>query len=172
MKKLIFLLVTIIGTIACGNSEKKNSTSGKSAALSPCEILTEAEIKNALSIPAETETTMNEKNTTYPSCYYKWKSITWEYEVMPGHMADYSAELSIVMVDHVNKEKYETSISFYKDGQAENGIGDMATWGEKKTQLTFLHNGTLFHVHCRTSNDATSNKVKTIKIAKLIINKL
>lgn len=177
MKRLLVILAISMFTIACGNSEKSSSEKGESSAakpmdISPCELLTEAEIKNTLSIPTEAETSMTEKNTTYPSCYYKWKSITWEYEVMAGHMGDYPAELSIVMLTDANKKKYETAVSYYKDGQKENGIGEMAMWSEKKTQLTFLSDGMLIHVHARTSADAASNKTKTIKVAKLIAEKL
>lgn len=177
MKKAILLLAIFIGTIACGNSEKsasekRESSAAKDMDISPCELLTETEIKNALAIPAEAETSMTEKNTTYPSCYYKWKSITWEYEVMAGHMADYPAEMSIVLITDANKRKYESAINYYKDGQTENGLGDMATWSDKKNQITFLSKGKLVHVHARTSSDAASNKTKTIKVAKLIAEEL
>ena len=177
MKKPIILLVIFMFTLACGNSEKsstekKEQSSVKGIGLSPCELLTEAEIKSALSIPAETVTSMNEKNTTYPSCFYKWKSITWPVKSMGDLSFDYPAEMSIVLLTNANKEMYEASIKFYKDGQIENGVGKMATWSEKSTQLTFLAKGKLIHVHSRTSADGVANKIKTIKIAKMIVEKL
>ncbi|SRX55403.1 hypothetical protein [Aequorivita sp. CIP111184] len=179
MKRILVLLPLFILTIACGNSEKSNSeeslidnivpASSKVAEQSPCELLSESEIKDALSIPADTETTVKEKNITYPSCFYKWESITWPYEVMKGHMADYTAEMSIVLVTGMNKKNYETAVSYYKDGKVIKDVGDMARWDEKKTQITFLYKGYLIHVHTKTSADAASNKVKTIKVAKLIV---
>lgn len=170
MKKSLILLVIFIGTIACGNSEKSSSEQIKQANdtnLSPCDLLTEAEIKSALSIPTEAETSMNEKNRPYPSCFYKWESITWPKE-SHGLTIDYPAELSIVQVTNATKANYEASIKVYKDGIKENGIGEMATWGERMTQLTFLSKGKLIHVHSRTSADAASNKVKIINLAKQI----
>jgi len=53
-------------------------------------------------------------------------------------MANYAAELSIVLTKNGNKEIHETLVKYYKDGQAVSGVGDMATWSEKKTQITFL----------------------------------
>lgn len=177
MKNSFFLFAILLSVFACGNSEKSNSdktqdSSNKPLSQSPCELLSETEIKNALSIPTETETSMKEKNTTFPSCFYKWESITWPYEVMNGHMADYAAEMSIVQVTKIKEAQYETSVSYYKDGETIDGIGDMATWSVKKTQLTFLYKGNLIHVHAKTSADTASNKTKALNIAKLIIDKL
>lgn len=182
MKRSLLIIPIFIFMTACGNSEKSNSeeslrekiapTSAKVTGQSPCELLSESEIKEALSIPADAETTVKEKNTTYPSCFYKWESITWPYEVMKGHMADYPAEMSIVLVTGMNKKSYETATSYYKDGEVVDGVGDMAMWTKKMTQLTFLYKGNLIHVHSKTSADAASNKANTLKVAKLIVGKL
>lgn len=177
MKKIFYLLVIFLISIACGNSEKssaekKENTSAKTSNQSPCELLSESEIKKALSIPADTETDIKDKDRPFPSCFYKWESITWPYEVMNGYMADYAAELSIILVTDMNKEKYEQAVSYYENGETINDIGDMATYGEKQSQITFLSKGNLVHVHCKTSPDAASNKEKAIKIAKLIVKKL
>ncbi|MBA6152016.1 hypothetical protein [Gelidibacter maritimus] len=177
MKKSLVLIAIVLSVFACGNSEKSNSDkiqdgSDKSRAQSPCELLSETEIKNTLSIPTETETSMKEKNTTFPTCFYKWESITWPYEVMNGHMANYAAEMSIVQVSNIKEAQYKSSVSYYKDGESVDDIGDMATWSTKKTQLTFLYKGNLIHVHARTSADADSNKTQTLALAKLIIDKL
>ena len=177
MKKIFALLVILMCSIACGNSEKSKSekneiTTNNDIELSPCDLLTETEIKEVLSIPSEAETSMKEKNTTYPICFYKWKSITWPVKSVGDHTIDYPAELSIVLVNNADKAKYETAVKFYEEGEIENGVGDMATWSEKKTQLTFLAKGKLIHVHVRTSADAADNKIKTIKMAKKIIENL
>ncbi|MCM4169393.1 hypothetical protein KCTC52924_00426 [Arenibacter antarcticus] len=177
MKKTLLLFVILLSILSCGNSEKsstekKGKSLSKSTAQSPCELLTETEIKKALSIPVDTKTSMKDKSTNFPSCFYKWESITWPYKVIGNQMAEYHAELSIVLVANVNKEQYETSVSFYKDGEEEAGIGDMATWSKKRSQLTSLYKGKLFHVHARTSADAASNKAKAIHLAKLIVKKL
>lgn len=190
MKKLILILPIFIFTIACGNSEKSNAEkssvdesiveessiekeviSTKKTDLSPCKLLTEAEIKTALSIPADAETSIKEKNTTFPVCIYKWESITFPIE-KHGLTIDYPAELNIVLVQDANKKMYEKSVSYYKDGKPENGVGDMATWSEKRHQITFLAKGMLIHVNSRISDDSASNKTNAIKIANMIIDKL
>ncbi|MBF8148591.1 hypothetical protein ITJ86_01705 [Winogradskyella sp. F6397] len=174
MKKLLILLLIFTCTIACGNSEKTASEQTEHTIdtnLSPCDLVTEPEIKSALSIPADAETSMNEKDTTYPICLYKWKSVTWPFERY-GHTIDYAAELSIVLVNNASKSNYEASIKVYKDGIKENGIGEMSTWSEKKTQITFLSKGKLIHVHSRTTADAASNKAKTINLAKQIVKNI
>ena len=182
MSKFLLLFTVFIFTIACKNSEKSNSedairekvepASAQQTEQNPCTLLSHLEIKQALSIPEEAQTSMEEKNTTYPSCYYKWKSITWPYEVMKGHMADYTAEMSIVWVTDMTPDNYNTAVSYFKDGEEITGIGEMATWDEKKTQLTFLYNGNLMHVHARTSANAASNKAKALNVAELLVSKL
>jgi len=187
MKKSLFLLPIFIFILACGNSEKSNSEkmntedsteepkeqpSAKGVDVSPCELLSETEIKEALSIPADAETTMKEKSTTFPICMYEWKSITFPVKSVGDRIVDFPAELNIVLVKSANKKMYETSVSYYKDGQAESGVGDMATYSEKRNQITFLANGKLIHVNVRTTKDAASNKAKAINIAKMVIDKL
>ncbi len=171
----MFFLFLCIGIVSC-QDKKENEMNKKqehtSRDLSPCEFLTNTEIKNALDIPADAQTSKVKKNTTYPSCFYKWESITFPYEVYKGRMADYPAELSIVLATNINKKLYEQSIAVYKDAEAINDVGEMATWSKKMSQITFLYNNNLIHVHTKISADAAANKSKSIKIAKLIIERL
>lgn len=171
----MFILFLSIGIVSC-QDKKENKKSERnehtSIDISPCQFLTNTEIKNALDIPADAQTSKVEKNTAYPSCFYKWESITFPYEVYKGRMADYPAELSIVLAANTNKKLYERSISVYKDGEVIDGVGEMATWSKKMSQITFLYKTNLIHVHTKTSADAAANKSKSIKIAKLIIERL
>ena len=180
MKKTIVFFVIVLAVLACKNSEKTSTeemqevkmTAHSKVDQSPCNVLTDAEIKKALAIPADVETNTIKESTPYPVCYYKWESITFPYEVFNGRMADHPAELSIVWAVHVNKKLYEQSISVYKDPEKINYVGEMATWSKKMGQITFLKEGNLIHVKAETSADEDSNKSKTIKIAKLFAEKL
>ncbi len=128
---VLFLSITIISCKDNNETTKSESDKHTSVDKSPCELLTNAEIKNALDIPADAVTSKVKKNTTYPSYFYKWETITFPYEVYNGRMADYPAELSIVIAANTNKKLYERSIAVYKDGEAVNDVGEMATWSKK-----------------------------------------
>ncbi len=167
-------------TIACGNSEKSKGESSSSPILksdieSPCEILSEAEIKDVLEIPSDAETTMNEKDTTFPVCFYKWKSITFPSTMKMGSIEktlDYPAELSIVLVKNASENKFNTSVSIYDDGENQDDVAEMAVWSPKKAQLTFLSGDYLIHVHVRTTADVAANRAKAVQVAKMIVNKI
>lgn len=179
MKRSLLLITTFILTISCGNSDKSkdgsSSSTVKSEIDSPCEILTEAEIKDALEIPADAETTMSERDGSYLMCKYRWESVT--YQGTANYMktkrtVSYPADMYITLVKDATKEIYEKSISFYKDAENQDGIGEMATWSAKKRQISFLSDGYLFHVYLVTSADAAVNKAQVFKVAKLIDGKI
>ncbi|MGO3182667.1 MAG: hypothetical protein ACTIJ9_07530 [Aequorivita sp.] len=182
MKKLFLLITIIFLTISCGNSEKSKDGSSSSIVKteidSPCELLSESEIKDALSIPADAATTMEEKDRPFPMCKYKWESVPFSGTVnLPGIVKtkksiEQPAEMYITMIKDISKKQYEQSVSFYDDAESQDGIGDIATWSAKKHQVTFLADGHLIHVYLRTSADEAVNKEQVIKVAKLISNKL
>ncbi|WP_339696826.1 hypothetical protein [uncultured Marixanthomonas sp.] len=177
MKKTLVLLAILTYTFACKNSEKSSAeeidaNSHTSIEQSPCEVLSDIEIKIALAIPANAETSKVKESTQYPVCYYKWESITFPYEVFNGRMADHPAEMSIVWAINVNKKLYQQSIAVYKDGETINNVGEMATWSQKMGQITFLKDGNLIHIKAETSANAASNKAKSLKVAKLFAEKL
>ena len=178
MKRSFLLITVFILTISCGNSEKsKNGSSSifKSEIDSPCEILSEAEIKEALSIPADAETTMTERDRSYLMCKYRWESVTFQGTVNymdTKRTVSYPADMNITMVKDASKEMYEKSISFYEDAETQNGIGEMAVWSAKQRQISFLSDGYLFHIYLVTSADAGVNKEQVFKIAKLIDSKI
>lgn len=174
MKNVLLLFTVFILVISCGQSEKDTMKPKKNVD-SPCEILSETEIKDVLEIPADAATTMDEKNTTFPFCIYKWESITFPYIIEVGSMeseVDYPAELNIVLVKDGNKAKFDASTKVYDDGEVQDGIGEMAMWSDKKRQVTFLSKGYLIYTHVRISDDETVNKTKAIALAKLISKKL
>jgi hypothetical protein len=142
---------------------------------SPCNLISEKEIKRLFSIPENVETEIENTLRTYPTCFYKWESIKFSETKKFGNneiSIDYPTELTIVLVKNATEKSYEASIKAYRDGQSQNGIGEMATWGGQMSQITFLSHGYLIHVHAKKSAIETENKEIAIKIAELIINKL
>ena len=178
--KRSFLFITIfILTISCGNTDNKND--GRSGSIfkteinSPCEILTEAEIKDALEIPADAVTTIKEIDRLYSMCKYKWETVTFSMVASIGKTTksiDFPSEMNITISKDMSNEQYEESISFYDDAKSQDGIGEIATWSAKKRQVTFLSDGYLVHVYLRTSSDEAVNKKQVIKVAKLIDGKI
>ncbi|WP_026450340.1 hypothetical protein [Aequorivita capsosiphonis] len=190
MKKVLLLITVFIFAIACGNSEtskienaetetsvaeKATTPDATKTASSPCEFVSESKIKEVLGIPADAPTEMKDVMRTYPSCFYEWESVTFNVKrnISGREMSlDYPAEASIVLVKDASEKMFEISGNVYKDGEAQDGIGGMAVWGEKMSQLTFLAKGTMVHLHVKVSSDPADNKAKAIELADLIINKL
>ncbi len=190
MKKSLLLIAICIFAIACGNSETSKAESTPTEAItnekeaapavtesasSPCSFVTEAKIKEVLGIPADDLTEMKDVMRTYPTCFYKWETIAFSTKRSIGGQEvslDYPAEATIVLVKNATDKMFGISTKVYKNGEAIDGIGDMAIWGSIMSQLTFLAKGTMIHLHVRVSGDAAANKAKAVELAALIIEKL
>lgn len=174
MKKSIVLLSILVCTLSCKDSIKSSDDEDHASSItgSPCDLLTDDEIKSTLDLSAEAETTVKERDKPFPSCFYKWESITYFGKTIGTQPLEYPAEMSIVMLSKANKDMYETSIKTYDDGQKVNDVGDMATWSDNMNQVTFLYRGKLIHVHVKLNTDTASNRTKAIKLAQLIGKKL
>lgn len=190
MKKVLLLITVCIFTIACGNSETSKTDSSQTepmpiekeaapevieSASSPCGFVTETKIKEVLGIPADAPTEMKDVMRTYPTCFYEWESITFSTKrSIAGQEVslDFPAEAAIILVKNATDKMFGISTSVYKDGETIAGIGDMAMWGVKMSQLTFLAKGTMIHLHVKVSGDAAANKAKASELAALIIEKL
>lgn len=173
MKNLFFLFVLSIFAISCGKSD--NNIKPKDKAGSPCEILTESEMKDMLEFPSEAATTISEDNTSFPICSYKWEDVTFTYFLQIGNTPteiEQAAEVDIVLVKNGSTAKYEASIKVYDDGQVQDGVGEMAMWSDKKRQITFLSKGHLIHTRVQVSGDESVNKAKAIALAKMMAGKL
>lgn len=190
MKKAILLITACIFAIACGNSETSKSensqteavttekeaiSSTNESATSPCGFVSEAKIKEVLALPTDAIAEIKDVKRTYPTCFYKWDTVAFTKTQTIGGQEinlDYPAEATIVLVKNANKKMFEMSTKVYKDGESQNGIGDMAIWGSKMSQLTFLAKGTMIHLQVRVTKDAAANKAKAVALAALIIEKL
>lgn len=190
MKKTFLLITICLFTIACGNSESSKGEKTETEAIvtekeatpavtekasSPCSFITESKIKEVLAIPADADTEMKDVMRTYPTCFYKWESVMFSAKrTIAGKEVslDFPAEATIVLVNNASEKMFETSTKVYSDGEAQDGIGDMAMWGAQMSQLTFLAKGTMIHLHVKVSADAAANKAKALELATLIIEKL
>lgn len=190
MKKSFVLITACIFAIACGNSETSKTESTQTETVptenaaipakndngtSPCGFVSEAKIKEVLALPADAITEMKDVMRTYPTCFYEWDTVAYTTSQTIGGKEinlDYPAEASIVLVEDANGVMFERSTKVYKDGESQNGIGDMAIWGSKMSQLTFLAKGTMIHLRVRVTKDAAANKEKAVALAALIIDKL
>lgn len=82
------------------------------------------------------------------------------------------SEVLIVMVKKANEDMFKKSTSIYKQPEEISNMGTMAVWDARISQLTFLSNKYMFHVHVKVSNNGIENKEKAIEVSKLIIGKI
>jgi len=185
MKNILFIAILFL-SISCENKpatasdNPENSNEVKTSNMDklekhPCDLVNEAEIKKLFSIAEDVPTDINPAQRTYPTCFYKWESITFPVtKTIAKREAtiNYPTEMMIVLVKNATPKMFETSTKVYKEGVAQNGIGEMAIWGGKMSQLTFLAKGFLIHLHVKKSSDESENKALASKIAAQIIAKL
>ena len=185
MKKYLFIIAMFSLSIACGNNKPISSDDNENTKVeaapvvelekSPCDLVSDADIRKLFSIPENVLTEIKDAERTYPTCFYKWENITFSKTKQIGGneiSIDDPTELTIVLVKNATEQMFKTSTSVYKDGQAQNGIGDMAIWGVKMTQLTFLSEGYMIHVNVNMSSVDMENKEIAIKLAAHIIESL
>jgi len=177
----INLIITLISlfTWSCNNKENKAelATSTKSekvvAISSPCELISIEDVKNIFSV-TEFSIEMQDKVLTHPTCIYKWKDgKVFSMKKIGNQEVEIKmpSEVLIVMVKEANKNSYNRSIKVYKQPQEISNLGDMAVWDAKMSQLSFLANNYLFHVHVKVSNEEQNNRKKAIEVSNLIIEK-
>lgn len=185
MKNLLFIIAILSISVACDTKQSAQSNNQESSEVlssskkeldkSPCELVSQSTIKKVLSIPEDSTAEMKDVMRTYPSCFYKWENISFSKTKMVGTnemKIDYPTEVTIVLVKNANEDMYQRSIKVYKDGQTQDGIGEMATWGDKMSQITFLSNGTMIHLHVQMSSKDSENKESALKIASKIVQNL
>lgn len=112
---------------------------------------------------------------TYPTCTYEWETLLYERNTTIGgkEMAlEYPYKLTIVLVANANKSMYDKSIVVYQDGETVPNLGEMATWGDGMSQVSFLSKGNMVHLTLTISGDKRENKDKAIELAKLVESRL
>ena len=186
-KKVLTLALLPLFLLACNSNESasnsatsENQVENKQAEEttgpeSPCELISEADVRSLFAIPDEIQIEVKDRVLTYPTCTYIWKDekVTKIIQAGPKEMhIKMASELMIVMVKDAGESMYNTSIKVYKDIESVENVGEMASWGTEMAQLTFLAKGYMFHVHVKASDDDMDNKAKAIEVARLIIGKL
>lgn len=181
---LIFLCITLV--FACNNKGNKSNTlqnngvdkidqTAKNKGIkSPCELISMEEVKSMFET-TEYPIEMKDVVYTYPTCIFKWEDGKIITSVSFGGQEIKStrpSEVLIVMVKNANEDMFKRSTSVYKQPEEISNIGTMAVWDARMSQLTFLSNKYIFHVHVKVSNNALENKEKAIEVSKLIIGKI
>ncbi len=182
----LLIAVVFLFLLACNNKEnktnttqneitKKNTIPEKSSNInSPCELISMDDVKRIFTV-AEHPIEMKDVVYTYPTCVYKWEDgkVTWTQSIAGQEIkGNTPSEVLIVMVKNSNENMYNRSIKVYKKSQIIPNLGDIAVWDSRMSQLTFLSNNYMFHVHVKVSNEETENKNKAIEVSNFIIKNL
>ena len=155
-------------------ADKSAKTEKSSAINSPCDVISKEEVKSMFEI-TEYPIDMKDVVYTYPTCVFKWEDGKIITSVSFGGQEIKStrpSEVLIVMVKNANEDMFKRSTSVYKQPEEISNMGTKAVWDARISQLTFLSNKYMFHVHVKVSNNATENKEKAIEVSKLIIGKI
>jgi len=183
-KKLTFALSVSLFIFSCIDSTKVDKekvfnevVTGNTEILpgSPCELISVDDVKSICNVSNEVEIVQEDKVYTHPTCTFEWKDgkVTHVMSVGGRDMTiDLPSEVMIVMVSNSNEKMFGQSTSVYKDGVSVDEVGEKAMWGIKMSQLTFLSNGYMFHVHIKVSDDNEDNKQKAIEVAHLLSSKI
>lgn len=155
--------------------EDKSAKPEKSSGInSPCELVSIEEVKSMFAV-AEHPLEMKDEVYTYPTCVFKWDDgkVTRSSSIGGQEIeANIPSEVLIVMVKNANENMFNRSTKVYKQPQEISNMGTMAVWDSRMSQLTFLSNNYMFHVHVKVSNNDIENKGKAIEVSKLIIRKI
>lgn len=186
IKNIFAILLCSMLAFACNTNQKKtdapenkvadkNAKNEKSAAInSPCELISMEEVKTMFAVKEYT-IEMKDVVYTYPTCIFRWEdgkittSVSFGGQEIKSNMP---SEVLIVMVKNANEDMFNRSTSIYKQPHEISNIGSKAVWDSRISQLTFLSNKYLFHIHVKVSNNDIENKEKAIEFSKLIIGKL
>jgi hypothetical protein len=184
----ITLMIVLFATLVYACNSKENNTnptqnkiaykavkSKKSAAIdSPCALVSMDDVKSMFSI-VEHPIDMKDVVYTFPTCVFKWEDGKVSLTRSIGGQEiklNKPSEVLIVMVKEANEDMFNRSTKVYKQPQDISNLATMAVWDSRMSQLTFLSNNYMFHVHVKVSNDDSENKEKAIEVSKLIIGKI
>lgn len=171
---------------SCNNKENNTDTNKNeivdkstklklgSAITSPCELVSMEEVKRIFAV-ADYPIEMKDVVYTYPTCVFKWEDGKVTVSTSIGKQEIKStmpSEVLIVMVENSNESMFKRATSVYKQPQEVSNLGTMAIWDMRMSQMTFLSDNYMFHVHVRVAKDDIENKEKAIEVSKLIIGKI
>lgn len=184
IQTLLFASLLAFSFSACGSGEEPATNNDSSSDIaqsvetdappadSPCELFSEADVRDLFGVAETIEISIEDKDYTYPTCSYKWEDKKVQRTTKVGSMevtTDMPSELMLVTVSNANEKMFDRSVQVYKDGIPVEGVGEKAMWGEQMAQLSVMGNGMLYHIHVKANNDDSINKEKAIAIAKKIL---
>jgi len=180
-----FILVALISACADTASEETNGLKSDEEELvaeqtekenfliqTPCDLITDTELKTILGISDDHEARIQDKIFAYPTCIFTWddllvRSTVPDFGTPPEQ--DKPAEVRITMIRKADVGTYDRAIKTYVDPQTIDGVGEMATWGDRLSQLTFLAQEHIFHVLVQASENQEKNKAAAIEIGKMMV---
>ncbi|MCK9490195.1 MAG: hypothetical protein M0Q42_12545 [Xanthomonadales bacterium] len=178
---LIFLLLSCVALVACGGSDpgaaggQAAAPSGLKGLDSACGIFSEAEFRQSFSIADGMELEVSESGGSFPACNYQWgEDLVLRTIKAGGREIDIHepAKVMLVVARGVSVDNFNTSTSVYMDPEDVPGIGDMARWGGRMSQLSFLAGGDLFHINVKASSDKEENRRLAEGLAQRLLQKL
>lgn len=138
----------------------------------PCDLVSADEMIALTGIDESFKLTVENKIIAYPTCVYRWDGIlvnTKTYELGEAIESELPAQINVVMIRDKNEADYQRAIKTYVDPQNLTDIGEMAVWGDRLSQLTFLEQNHVFHVYVNVDNSLTKNRAIAEKIAKAMV---
>lgn len=187
MKRLTHISLLSVGLLlaACGGEEKSTEDSILEMAEelvdevsipgSPCDWINADDLRSIMDVPTEFEISMEAKDYTYPACSFRWedekvvKSMDMGGRTMEMTMP---SEVMVVLATEITPEKFQRSVKVYQDGEAVDGVGDEAMWGDQMHQLSFRKGSVMLHVNVKADNDNAVNKANALKIADFLLEKM
>ncbi|WP_117880025.1 hypothetical protein [Aureibaculum luteum] len=167
-------------TLSCNKKENKSEESTRLnsekvvAINSPYELISREDVKNIFNV-VEFPIDVQDKVLTQPTCIYKWEdSKVFRMKKIVNQEVKFAmpSEVLIVMVKKCTESMFKRSTSVYKQPHLIENLGDMAVWDVRMSQMTFLSNHFIFHVHVKVSNENQINLKKATEVSNLIIEKL
>ncbi|MDO6758901.1 hypothetical protein Q4566_01715 [Tamlana sp. 2_MG-2023] len=153
--KTLFAITFFITIFSCGNDKKRDQNSSE---IDPCNYLTEAYIK-AL-IPEANNFRKETSGSSYPTCFYKF------------NIGDVESRAMLVVVLGAGKAKnFETSMSYLKNKERIQGLGEEAFYMPNTGQVSTYANKNLIHLTISKDLGHVKGEYKdlTIKAAKKIL---
>ncbi len=137
----------------------------------PCDLISSEKMIQFTSLDSSQKMGVESKVLTYPTCVYRWENVlvkTKTFELGEELELELPAQVNIVLLREKNAEDYQRAIKTYVDPQEIEGVGEMAVWGDRLSQLTFLAQDHIFHVYVNVNNAIEINRQVAEEIAREI----
>ncbi|CDF80351.1 hypothetical protein BN863_26390 [Formosa agariphila KMM 3901] len=174
MKTQYIVLISIV-LCACGEQKKNNSessvkdlkkniesnTKNAKSDLDPCDYLTEAYLQSIL--PEAINFRKEVSGSSYPTCFYKFQIDGQDARAM-----------LVVVKGAGNAKNFATAMSYIKNKEPLQGVGEDAFYMAAKAQVSTYANKNLIHISISKDMGDVKGEYKdvTIEVAKNILAEL